>query len=140
MKIHQYLSFIIVVLVLAVGCTSSVEAPCSLEFRSYNITVLTHSGELADSVDISITVGESDESIDPCTELRGENCNQEGEEGFYVIFHDGFKDKIAKGENVTVTVTGVSGDARFSEQYVFTNDGCHIRKVAGPDTVTLEAS
>lgn len=125
---------------LTAGCTSSVEAPCSLEFRSFNVTVLTPEGERADAVDISVIIGDSSESLDPCTEVYNDSCSLEGDNGLYVIFHDGFKEQIAKGKNVLVTVRGVRGETSFSQEYIFTNDGCHIRKVEGPDTITLQAN
>lgn len=39
----------------------------------------------------------------------------------------------------SVQVTGVAGGAGFSAGYVFGSDGCHVRKIAGPDTVVVSA-
>jgi hypothetical protein len=37
----------------------------------------------------------------------------------------------------SVLVTGTSGSRKFSATYQFGTDGCHIRRIAGPDTVTV---
>ena len=59
--------------------------------------------------------------------------------GTHIIFHDGFIDRIDEGEDATVVVEGMRGELSFTQEFVFTNDGCHVAKVSGPDTVTLQA-
>lgn len=60
--------------------------------------------------------------------------------GTYVIFADNYMDSVrASGDSVRVTGTsssvGPAPSPGFSTVYVFGNDGCHVKKLAGPDTV-----
>lgn len=141
MRTLQYLSILFLAALMG-GCdsTNSIDRVCTAEFRIFSTTVLSPDGEPADSVDISITIGDSDESFDPCAEDFEENCDIGGPVGFYIIFHDGLIDKIDEGENATVLVEGTRGELGFTREFVFTNDGCHVAKVAGPDTVTLQSN
>lgn len=55
-----------------------------------------------------------------------------------VVFSDGFMETILSPSEVVavgVTAGGLSASAR----YEFGNDGCHVRKVAGPDTLEIVA-
>lgn len=58
-----------------------------------------------------------------------------GGPGTYVVFDDNFRDLIlASGDSVRVTG---SGALHFTQDFRFdVPGGCHVRKVAGPDTVT----
>jgi|AntRauTorcE11897_2_1112592.scaffolds.fasta_scaffold07122_3 hypothetical protein len=131
--------FLLFVAICSCNSVNSNDRVCTLEFRTFSATVLTPSGAPADSVDISITIGNSSEFMDPCTEVYGDSCDQEGADGTYIIFHDGFMDEINEGKDATVMVEGTRAETSFSQEFVFTNDGCHIGQVAGPDTVRLQA-
>ena len=56
-----------------------------------------------------------------------------------VVFSDLFEDAIrASGEAVAVAV--IAGGLSTSARYEFGTDGCNVRKVAGPDTLTIQAA
>jgi len=58
--------------------------------------------------------------------------------GTYDIFDDNRLSAI-RHTGDSVLVTGVHAPKRFSAMfYIDAPDGCHVRKVAGPDTVTLQ--
>lgn len=57
--------------------------------------------------------------------------------GSVTIFSDNnVRDVRVSGDSVRVT--GVGGGRAFSAMYQFGSDGCHIRKIAGPDTVVAQ--
>lgn len=142
MKTYSYFLLIIVVPLFLTACDSFTSVPkgCTLIFETIRAKVLNPEGEPADSVEITISFGDEAETVDPCTEVYGEYCDQEGDNGRYIIFHDGYMDKLDEGEWATVLVEGVKGQTSFSQKFVFTHDGCHVKKVAGPDTITLKAN
>lgn len=127
------------VAICSCNSVNSNDRVCTLKFRTISAKVLMPGGEPADAVDISVTIGNNDQTFDPCTEVLGESCESEGFDGFYLIFHDGFMDEIDEGEDATVVVEGMRGELSFTQEFVFTNDGCHVAKVAGPDTVRLQS-
>jgi len=57
--------------------------------------------------------------------------------GNYIIVDDGARTAIRRtGDDIRVT--GASASGGFSADYVFNvPEGCHINKVSGPDTVTV---
>jgi hypothetical protein len=58
--------------------------------------------------------------------------------GSYVIADDGMLSEFS-GDGDTVRVVGTKGGASFTADFVFAPDacGCHLQKVAGPETVVL---
>ena len=134
--------FIGIIVVLFYSCSetnTALDRPCSLEFRVYTATVLNPAGEPADSVDIQITINSTGKTFDPCTEVYGDNCDKEGGEGYYVIFHDGFDEEMPTNKEF-VTVEGSKGDLGFSEVFTFGYDGCHVQKIDGPNRVSLKVN
>ena len=56
--------------------------------------------------------------------------------GTVVVFSDSDAGDVRPtGDSVRVTGTGIG--KRFSAMYQFGTDGCHVRKIAGPDTVVV---
>ncbi len=60
--------------------------------------------------------------------------------GTYAIFSDSYLSAVREsGDAVQVTgnseSTGPGPHPQFSTQYTFGSDGCHVKKLAGPDTV-----
>lgn len=127
-----------VIVVSSCNSTNSNDRFCTAIFLGSAVSVLTPDGNLADSVQVRITIGNG-ESFDPCTRTLGDYCDQQGP-GKYIIFHDGIRDEIDEGENAAVLVEGTRGELSFTREFVFTNDGCHVAKVSGPDTVRLQAN
>ncbi|MDZ7773265.1 MAG: hypothetical protein U5K31_11095 [Balneolaceae bacterium] len=122
------------------SCLESHSPPvCTLQFEVHQVTVLNAEGEAADSVQIQITNQENGESFRPC-ERESYDCPVEGFEGRYTIIHDGYFEHSEEGKEFNLRVTGQKDEMSFQADYTFRNDGCHIRKVAGPDSVSLEAS
>lgn len=137
--------FIPLLLLLAAGlylqsCSQSTSPRvCTAEFVVHRVTVLGTGGEPADSVDVDITDRDTGDAFDPC-ESEAFDCTADGFEGNYILIHDGYFEESEEGREFRLHVTGQKNQASFEADYTFRNDGCHIRKVAGPDSVQLEAS
>lgn len=112
---------------------------CTLQFVVHQVTVLSAEGEPADSVDINITDRNTGETFNPC-ESEVFDCAGEGFEGNYTLIHDGYSDESEEGREFNLRVKGQKDQASFEADFTFRNDGCHIRKVAGPDSVTLTST
>ncbi len=54
--------------------------------------------------------------------------------GTVTIFSDSYRNELATTAD-TVGVSGTSDQGRFVAQYVLRDDGCHIKKLAGSDSV-----
>ena len=52
------------------------------------------------------------------------------------LFSDNFIGEVRKSGDA-VRVTGTAGGKGFSASYTLGSDGCHVRKIAGPDTVVV---
>ncbi|HEX6981699.1 MAG TPA: hypothetical protein VF181_02965 [Balneolaceae bacterium] len=131
----------IILLILALPLLSSCSNPeisevCTGIFITHTLTVLTPEGEPADSVQITVSNKETGNEYDVCNPTI---CDEPPRSNPYVIFHDGFSEKVdSDGEEIIVR--GTKGDKGFTEQFTFRDDGCHIRKVAGPDSVYLQVN
>lgn len=123
------------------SCTyTGLETPCTMELRTFHLTVLTPAGEPADSVQIDVTNKDTGEKYNACREVYGDSCDQIDFEGTYIIFADGLEDDLNKeGEKIFAEVIGTREDLGFAEEFTFEFDGCHVFKAAGPDTVSLKS-
>ena len=101
---------------------------CTALFATIPLTVQTPDGAPASGLFISATVLRTGESFAvPQFGFGGP--------GTYVVFDDNFRDRIRPSGD-SVRVTG-SGAGQFTAEFRFdVPGGCHVRKVAGPDTVT----
>lgn len=131
----KILFFLAFVTPLLFSCSNpKVAKVCTQQFAIHNLTVLTPDGEPADSVQITVSNKATGNIYDVCDSSL---CEETATDGVYVIFHDGFFGKIdSDGEKIVVH--GEKGGRSFTEQFIFGDDGCHIRKVAGPDSVYLQ--
>jgi hypothetical protein len=122
-------------LVAVGGASCSVPATpcvCTLEFRTFSVTVLDASGEPAEGVSISVhRVSDGLDLTEPNDLLPTP--------GVYVILTDGNRDDVSEN-GTAVEVVGTLGDRGFTAEHVFDRDACncHVNEVSGPDTVQLE--
>jgi hypothetical protein len=109
---------------------------CTQQFVMHNLTVLSPGGEPADSVQIIVSNKATSDIYDVCGSSL---CEETPADGQYIILHDGFFGKI-DSDGETIVVHGEKGDRSFTEQFIFGDDGCHIQKIAGPDSVYLRVN
>lgn len=116
----------------------NMETVCTEVFKTSKLTVLSEeNGQPVDSLAITVTDKSSGAIYELCSEEAADLCpagTPELDGGQYLIFHDGFKDRVnMQGE--TIIVEGQKEGIYFRQEYTFGSDDCHIRKIAGPDTI-----
>ncbi|WP_234567354.1 hypothetical protein [Rhodohalobacter sp. 614A] len=114
---------------------------CTDELRIIVISVLSSEEEPIVFDQMTITNLETGRVLNIC-EAMGSYCETgkplgQPEKGRYTIFHDGLKDEIS-GEKSKILVEGSNEMFSIREEFVIGNDGCHIYKDAGPDTIVVE--
>ena len=114
------------------------DCTCSMQFVQLTVTAVDALNNPVTDLDIVVEVTRTGELLDV---MQSDNLRENGE---YVIFDDGFRNAIppkiaALGEALEVMGTGSSGD--FAAQYEVSVDlecRCHVFKLSGPDTVTVD--
>ena len=111
-----------------IGCGDrAASGVCTALFAIIPLTVKDQHGALASGLSITATVLHTTQSF---------TVPQGGiPDGRYVVFDDSFRDRIRTGGD-SVRVDGY-GPLQFVTGFRFdVPGGCHVRKLAGPDTVT----
>lgn len=113
---------------------TSPDVVCTTEFVTANLLVVDQNNQPVSDVAITVLNGltGSPYAID-ASELYNP------QPGSYTIFHDGFKDDLLPGGQ-PVEVRGEKDGHTFKADYLFGADECHIRKLEGPDVVTIDIS
>lgn len=137
-----FIFFLIIVPALLSSCDSLGGEVCTAEFRSLGIAVYSTKNEPVILDDLTVTAREFQREIklDVCGNgYDCENGRPAGwpEEGIYTIFHDGMRSAIRRG-SIQIKVAGKNEKVQFEEEFLISDDGCHVSKEAGPDTVFVE--
>lgn len=114
---------------------------CTSEFKIIGIQVLSADEEPIILDEVSVTNLETDRVVEICDDGLG-NCEKGvpagyPEEGLYFIFHDGLRDEIP-GDDTKILVEGSNDEIHFQEDFKIGDNGCHVFKEAGQDTVFVE--
>jgi hypothetical protein len=117
-------------LVSLLGCADQ-PLVCTESFAMIPLTVLTPAGAPVSGLVISATTVRTGQTF-AIPQQSGF-----GEPGRYVVFDDSFRDRIRmSGDSVLVSGAGA---LQFSARFIFdVPGGCHVRKVAGPDTAWVK--
>lgn len=120
---------------------SPINKICTGEFKMIGVQILSMDKEPVILDEASITNVETGRVVDICEEGLG-NCKNGAlsgyhEEGFYFVFHDGVRDEIA-GEKSKIQMQGSNEEINFSEEFQIGDNGCHVFKAAGPDTIFVD--
>ena len=117
--------------VMVIGCGTE-PTLCTSELRAITIVVRTADGSPVPGLTILDTVLRTGEGFE--VPQGGGGAPQQ----LHRIFDDSFLPRI-RPTGDSVRVTGVEGATpRFAADFAFdAPGGCHVRKVAGPDTVTI---
>jgi hypothetical protein len=100
-----------------------------------NFTVFDNEGLAADSVNI-LVYSKGGNTIYDLTEMNNPE-NPMTQRGEYTIFHDGFLKQV-QGKIEKLVVEGEKGTFSFMTEFEVSANECHVYKVSGPDTVSLE--
>jgi hypothetical protein len=123
---------LVLMLMLAppIGCADrAAPGACTASFAMIPLTVQNQNGALVHGLSITATVLRTDQSF---TVPQGATPD-----GRYVVYDDSFRDRIrASGDSVRIDGYGT---LQFSTGFrIDVPGGCHVRKLAGPDTITAQ--
>ena len=126
------LSFIFVI--VAVSCsTVDEDCVCTMEFRSYSVTVVDSLGVPLDSLTVTIKDKDGDE-------LDVQQEPYSFSNGNYTVLNDSFTQEFcACGTPERIYFSATDGNKTANGEFMFNTDECrcHINKVSGPDTLVL---
>lgn len=136
--------FLITLPILFSSCDSYIGKVCTAEFRILGVAVYTVDDKpvVLDELTITARPLRNEVELDVCG--NGYDCENGGpagwpEEGFYTIFHDGMRGAIRRG-SIQIKVAGKNDKVQFEEEFLISDNGCHISKAAGPDTIFVEGN
>jgi hypothetical protein len=119
----------------ASGCSTD-PLVCTDEFVAVTAAIVNRTGQAFPSLAVRDTVLRMELVLDISAEHPPGALPTDGVPAA-IIFSDAFKDAIrSTGEAVAVVVT--AGGHSASARYEFGTDGCHVQKLAGPDTLVVE--
>ncbi len=114
-----------------IGCDTQ-GVVCTQEFRSAILVVRDSTGQLVSGATITTQLLRTGEILS--LPLTGPPSYP----GIYVILTDGVKDQLQPGgDSIGVTVAPLLGTDTLVRFLFDVPGGCHIRKIAGPDTLDL---
>ncbi len=112
------------------SCSSNNGQVCTANFASVTATAVDASGQPVSNLAITDTVVRTGDGFD---------VQQNGffnAAGVLVVFSDNYIGHV-RGSGDSVRVTGTGAAKSFTATYQFGTDGCHVRKISGPDTVVV---
>ena len=114
----------------AMGCGSPTGAGCTDSFDVYAVNVTDPAGVPVGGANLVATVRRTGQRVMPHSTILWII-------GTYPVIDDGSREALRQtGEEIRVIVS--KGEASVETDYVFdVLGGCHIHKVAGPDTIVL---
>jgi hypothetical protein len=143
MKNSRMICLMTLVLVLELsGCEQPQPTPppteacrCTLDIQFLLVQVVDQHERPITGLEISIINKHTGQAYDTA---RMQSMQKAIPDGWYVVFSDHLMKQIdPSGE--AIIVIGEKDGLSFKEEFVFDTDecGCHVRKIAGPDTIVL---
>lgn len=109
---------------------SDIDGVCTATFAMHTVRLEDGLGAPIVGASLTATLARTGEVLQPTTLALMS-------EGVYVVVDDGSVRQIrAGGDRVNVRITTPSASRDVA--YVFASDGCHVERVSGPTTVTIE--
>ncbi len=108
---------------------------CLPNFEELHVAVVNATGQSLAGIGVTDTVLRSGAVLEVAALLPPDNLPAEGLPGV-VIFSDEFIGEILPlGDEVAVVLK--AGGHQASGRYRFGSNGCHVHKIAGPDTLVV---
>jgi hypothetical protein len=107
---------------------------CTASFAYLTVHAIDSSGQPVSGLAIRDSVLRTHQAFDVINESFAEYAP-----GTATVFTDSNIGAV-RNPGDSVEVTGAAADSRFTATYVFGSDGCHVRRIAGPDTVVVRGS
>lgn len=111
------------------GCGNGPLA-CTAVFTAVAATVVDAAGQPLSGVTVTDTVRRTGAVLDVTA------GSPPAGSGAVIIFSDAFLQEVLPAGDEVIVVAAVSGRSG-SGTYRFGSDGCHVRKLAGPDTLVV---
>jgi hypothetical protein len=119
----------VIALIAAPACSPNIDSTCTGLFVKYTLTVLDGSKAPVEGADVPVTLIRTGQLL---TSDQGTLPP-----GVYPLLDDKSKDILRpEGDDVRATVTKGASTVLADYHFVVAGD-CHIRRITGPDTVTL---
>lgn len=130
----------ILIFIFLFNSCDAVFKDCTSVFKIVELSVVTTEGEPVELDEVNIINKTTGNALDLCSD--GYDCDENRpsgapELGRYTIFHDGLRDQVGKG-GLIIQINGSNEVTSFQEEFLISDDGCHVSKEAGPDTVFVE--
>ena len=110
--------------------SGGLDGACTASFAIHTVRIEDGAGAPVSGASVTAVLVRTGEVLQPTTLALLT-------EGVYVVVDDGSTHLIRRqGDRVDVRVTTASASRDLD--YVFATDGCHVNKVSGPATVTIE--
>ena len=118
------------------GCSDDAceTVACTMEFRSFAVTVVNEAGEPVTNLEPVITLVRTGEELDFSDMGPGDP-----ESGVYALMTDGHGSLIEQDEE-SVRFTATTGELSVTGDFVFgmTMCRCHVEQLSGPDTLVMQ--
>jgi hypothetical protein len=118
---------------VATGLEACTEDPvvCTAEFRTITVTVIDTAGSPSPNVTLTSVLKRTGETLGPTSLILTPP-------GIYILVDDGAREKIRNaGDSVRVTAVNGTGPTTAAMYFIDVPGGCHVNKVAGPDTLIV---
>lgn len=112
---------------------------CTMEFRTYGTTLVDAQARPVTGARVDVRRADGTSILCRSDDARGclrpADVTGYGAPGTYTLMTDGVQVSTA-GETFAAMLTAPDGRAAAGT-FRFSNDGCHVRKLSGPDTLRL---
>ncbi len=117
---------------------TSEQLMCTMEFRTISVSVVDAGGTPVTDAQMDVVRATTGRSIvctgdeeNACIEPSSRELGTGG--GRYQVVNDG----VPVGEREAFVITATRGTAQVQDTLTIGFDGCHVHKIAGPDTLYL---
>lgn len=114
-----------------VACENSGGKVCTASFAFITAVAVDGAGQPVSNLLVTDTVVRTGKGFDV---LQNGFLNAAG---VFVLFSDNQIGEVRESGDA-VRVSGTNGSKSFSTLYQFGSDGCHVKKISGPDTVVVQ--
>lgn len=132
MSVHNY-GYMIGLTLAGIGLEACTEdsVACTAEFRTIIATVIDTAGSPSPSARLTSVLKRTGETLGPTSLILTPP-------GVYILVDDGSREKIRNsGDSVRVTAVAGTGPTTTAMYFIDVPGGCHVNKVAGPDTLIV---
>ncbi len=135
----SFFFLIVAIALIEFGCDATdVDCICTADFKQITFVAVDVDENPVTDMDITVMVGRTGQVLDV-----GQSQILM-DQGIYTVFDDGFRHIIPSKVNTVgerLEVTGIGSAGQFEAHFEVSVPGecaCHVHKISGPDTVTVD--